>query len=528
MPNASLRPSCARRRASPRRRAAGTLLSAVVYAWVGAGCTGTSDVEPPPPQVVDDPADSLVAPDPSVIESEVRYDLGPAMGSLDKGVPRAFGDIEKRLGVENNGRVHFAYAARRTPFRIAFDGRRATISTIVEYEGRGWYDPPVGPTVSAACATGDVPKPRARVTLVSDLALNREWELVTRSRIATIEPVTDSIRDRCRVTVFRIDVTDRVIRATRGVLETQLRRLDSAIAAVKTRGRFERWWRDMSRPIRLTDSVWFTINPVDVRLRSVRSDSGNLVAAMRLTARPRIETGNRPNDFDLFTPLPPLLRTDAASGRGGGGLRVALDGELDYAVASRMLQRALGGKRIDIGNRNLTIQEVDLRGIGAGRIALGVRLTGAVTGRVYLIGTPTYDAKADQLLVPDLGYDLHTSNTLVQGLAWLKDDAIRDFLRERARFPVNAQLDRLRQLAERGMNRELTRGVRIIASLDQAEAVGVRAMRAALRVRALATGSARLEIDKPVTLARGQNPPSPAPAKAVPNPFSLKKGQDKD
>ena len=102
-----------------------------------------------------------------------------------------------------------------------------------------------------------------------------------------------------------------------------------------------------------------------------------------------------------------------------------------------MLRRALVGKEIPIANRKLTIQSVDLLGIGGGRVALGVRFTGGVMGHMYLTGTPSYDPEADQLLVPDLAYDLRTSDALVQGLAWLKDDAIQNFLREKARFPVN-------------------------------------------------------------------------------------------
>ncbi|MGQ0649101.1 MAG: DUF4403 family protein [Gemmatimonadaceae bacterium] len=505
------------------RGAAALRRAGALAAFLVLGCTGAPELEAPPPLVVDDPADSLAPIEPSIIESEVRYDLGPAMASLERAVPRSFGDMEHRMQIPTNQRTWFAFAARRTPFDIRFNGHRASISTVIEYEGRGWYHPPIGPFVSAACATGDVPKPRARVQLVSDLALTRRWELVTRTRIGSIEPMSDSARDRCRVTIFRIDVTDRVMNATRGVLEAQLRQLDSAIANVKTRSRFERWWRDMSRPIRLTDSVWFTINPSDVRLRGVRSDSGELIAGLRLTARPRIETGNRPNDFDLFTPLPPLLRADT----GQQGLHVALDGEIDYAVATAMLKRALVAKRIDIGDRHLVIADADLRGIGAGRVALGVRFTGGVSGMMYLTGTPVYDPRADQLLVPDLAYDLHTSNALVLGLAWLNDDAIRDFLRARARFPVNSQIDRLRALAERGMNRDLAQGVRLVATLDRANALAVRAMRSSLRVRAEATGAAHLEIDKPVRIARAVTREAPALAdSAGQNPFSLPKRPD--
>ena len=459
-------------------------------------CSGAPEVDAPPPLVVDDPPDSLALIEPSVIESEVRYDLEPALTAIESGVPRRFGDIEKRLPMEGNKRAHFSFAATRAPFRIAFDGKQATVSTTIEYEGRGWYKPPVGPEISAACGTGGVPRPRARVRLVSKLALTPGWTLQSRSRIATVEPVSEEARDRCRVTVFRVDVTEKVMRATSAELQKQLLSLDRSLATVKARARFERWWRDVSRPIRLTDSVWFTINPVDVKLRGMTNDSGSLVAGLRVTARPRIHTGNRPNDFDLFTPLPPLGRADSTQ----GALRVTLDGHIDYGVASGMLRGALAGKTINIGPRRVVVSDVEIRGIGGGRIALGVRFGGGVFGQVFLTGTPSYSQELDQLLVPDLAYDLRTQDLLVQGIAWLKDDAILSFLREKARFPVNSQLDRLRVLAEQGMNRDIATGVRLVARLDRARAISVQARVGVLRVRALATGEAHLEVDKPLTV----------------------------
>jgi hypothetical protein len=478
---------------------------------VAAACAQAPDIDAPPPLVVDDLTDSLPPAPPSVIASEIRYELAPALEAMEKAVPRRFGDIGKRLQAGDNRRAHFAFAASRAPFRISFDGRRATVSTTVEYEGRGWYNPPIGPEVSAACGTGGVPRPRARVRIQGDLALTPDWSISARSRVSQVAPASDDVRDRCRVTVFRIDVTEKVMTATRGVLDAQLRTLDRSIARVQTRERVERWWRDISRPIRLADSVWFVINPRDVTLEGIRNDSGGLTADVRLVAGPRILTGGRPNDFELFTPLPPLQRR-SGSGPANRGMLVTVDGELGYDVASAMLRRALVQKRIDRGARHVIVEDVEVMGIGAGRIALGVRFGGSLSGRMWLTGSPVYDPGADQLLVPDLEFDLQTSSALVRSLAWLKDDAIITWLRERARFPVSGQLSRLRELAERGMNREFTTGVRLVARLDDAKPVSVMAYRSALRVRATATGVARLEIDKP--LGRAEAPAAAAaPAK---------------
>ncbi|MEO5814275.1 MAG: DUF4403 family protein, partial [Gemmatimonadaceae bacterium] len=141
-------------------------------------CTGGPDLEAPPPLVVDDPADSLPTIEPSVIESEVRYDLDPAVASLEKAVPRTFGDISRRLDVETNKRLRVAFAATRAPFKVEISGQRISVSTTIEYEGRGWYKPPIGPEISSACGTGaNVERPRARVSLVSQLSLTPEWSL---------------------------------------------------------------------------------------------------------------------------------------------------------------------------------------------------------------------------------------------------------------------------------------------------------------------------------------------------------------
>lgn len=465
-------------------------------------CERAPELAPPPPDTlaeIDEGGEPLPA---SVVESQVRYELAPALTALERSVPRTFGDIDKRLPVASNRRVHVAFAARRSPFTISVDSQRVTISSVVEYEGRGWYKPVIGPEVSAACGTGNVPKPRARVRLESTIRLQESWSLAARTRVTRVVPYSDDKRDKCAVTVFRIDVTDRVMRATRDVLEKQVQTLDRALAGVNTKARFERWWRDISRPIRLGDSIYLTINPRKVQLGRVAVDSGFAVAHVRLEALPRIETGNRPNDFALFTPLPPLL-PGALEGR---GMRVSLEATFGYDVATDLIRKALVGRTFERGGRSVRIRDVSLSGIGGGRVALGVRFDGDARGVVYLTGTPSYDNAADQLLIPDLDYDLHTASLLVKGLAFLGDEKLRDLLRENARFPLQGQLDRLRELAVKGMNRNLAEGVSLVASLERVQNVGVRATRANLRARADAGGTIQLHIARPVTVAGASAP----------------------
>ena len=496
------------RRPPPKRRTQ-ALIGAAVAVALALGSwlfwSRSPEFEAPPPVARDDVVDSLAPIRKSIVDAEVRYDLDSALIAIEKAVPRRFGDIEQRHQMGDNKRAHFAFAASRSPFVINVDGRTVTISSVVEYEGRGWYRPPIGPTISAACGTGEVPKPRARVRVESTLRLTEGWTLAANSRVTRAVPYSDEARDHCKVTIFRIDVTERVMKATQDQLQRQLQAVDRAMARVNTRDHFEKWWRSMSRPIRLTDSIYFTINPTAVELGPIDVDSGFATAHLRLEAEPRIVTGNRPNDFDLFTPLPPLRTRKLA----GDGLRVSLEGEFGYDVGNTLLRKQLVGKTIERGKYRLNIRDISITGIGGGQVALGVRVDGSVRGRFFLTGTPAYDNTKDELYVPDLAFDLQTEDLLVKGLAWLRDDWIRDFLRERARFPVADQLDRLRRLAEQGMNRRLTEGVELVATVERGENVRIRATRRALLVRADAAGQARLEINKPLKLKRVAPPGEP-------------------
>jgi hypothetical protein len=196
-------------------------------------------LDAPPPVVLADLPDSIAPLPASVVEAPITYDMSGAMDSLERAIPRKYGDITQRLRAEagTNRRAHFAFAVARSPFRLRLDGRTVSLSTIIEYEARGWYLPLIGPEMSAACGTGGVPRPRVAATLISSAEITPDWRLRTRTRIGRLEPVTDSARDRCRVTVFRIDVTNRVIDATRKLLEQGLApSMEASPAGIHDRG----------------------------------------------------------------------------------------------------------------------------------------------------------------------------------------------------------------------------------------------------------------------------------------------------
>jgi len=458
-------------------------------------------LDAPQPHVSSEIVDSLPGMPLSIVEAPVTYDLDTAIDSLEAAVPRTYGDLDQKIVTAKNERVSFSFLLHRSPFRVTVRGQSVTISADVEYSGRVWYRPPIGPEVEVACGTdNDLPR-RATLTLESTGELTPSWGLRTKSRVVRLAAYSDSARDRCRLTFLRLDVTERVLETTNQMLETNLAIFDETVARWPVRPRFEKIWRDLQTPLWLADSVYITINPSQALLGSIGANGKTAFANLRLVAAPRVTTGPKPKLE--YVPLPPLERV----GDMGRGARVIMDASFTYPVATMMLRKELVGRTLDLGGHRIRIRDVRISGLGGRKVALGVLLSGAIRGRLFFTGTPSFDLRDHQIAVPDLDYDVGTAQILVSGYEWLNDVKLRDFLREQARLPDSAVMRQLSELAEKGINRELpARGTRLSGRIDQAGVIAVRATLEEIRIRALADADLKLSIDRAPSIPR---PPDP-------------------
>lgn len=450
-----------------------------------AGCERKLDIDAPPPAVMAD-TDTLPSLPTSTLDIPLTYDLAPVVRALEGAVPKRFGNIEERHEVKGQPRMHVAFEAARDPFQVSLDGQTAHLTAIIHYAGKGWYKAPVVPEVSGSCGIGGE-RPRLRIEVTSPLAITPGWRLRGKTRIGQIEPASQANKDKCRVTVFNINVTDRVVDATRGILEGKRSMVDQKIGSLDIRKRFEEWWHLLQRPIPLTDSVWLVINPSAVRMGNTVGVKRTLVTALGFSASPRVVTGAQPPTVE--TPLPQLYPAAV-----GDGLHILLEGVLDYSLASDLLKKQLAGKIIEGKGQSLVVKDVRLFGIGGGKLALEVDFRGTVSGRIYFIGTPRYNPATKELFVPDLDYDAGSANLLVKGFEWVKHDDVRDYFRHHAQWPVTDIVAKGREQLAKGLNRDLAPGVKLTADVKEVQGLSVHAQRRAIRLRARADASARLTV----------------------------------
>lgn len=406
---------------------------------------------------------------------------------LEEAVPRTHGVADSLRPLPDRGRTSIAVALERGPFRASLVEDVAYVATTLRYRLRLSYDLPALPDPGGSCGLDEERPPRLAVALRSPISLASDWTLRTRTAVVDVRPASDEGGDRCEVTFLGLDVTDRVVAGARGFLEDHLDAIDGRAARVDTRARFEQWWEVLREPVQLGDSLWLTIGPESVMRGPITGAGDTVRVSLGLRARPRIVLGSRPSP--LARDLP-----DLDSGTIEPRLDLLVDGRAGYDAGSQFLSERLVGTELRWRDTEVRIDSLRVYGVGGGRLAMRVAVSGDLRGRLYLTGTPSIDPTALRISVPDLDFDIATGEAVLGIVPALAAFSLRDFLREQASWPVDPAVRWLGDWLGRGLNRQLSSELRVAGTVDTVRIEGVYPLSEFLLVRMSARGTARLAI----------------------------------
>ena len=426
-------------------------------------------------------------PERSRLNVPLEYDFTPILAQVERIVPKTFGSMDSVHAIKDDDRKHYAFAATRGPFTAFADGNKLHLRATWQYTARGYYKPPLAPTISAGCGNGSE-RPRLVVELATPLSISSKWHLISHAQVVTVEAASTEQRDHCDVSFLHRDVTPSVVDAARAGITSQLATIDKKIGTVDLSEKVAEWWGILARPIRLRDDVWLLLGPEQLRLGRVRGRSKILTVPVSLDARPRVLTGSEPA---VVTPPLPALGRDTA---GADGFHVVMDGMVDYGTASRELTTAFDAKTFSESGHTVTLHQVSILPQPKGQLGLAVVFSGDASGTLQLLGTPKLDHLHHEITVPDLDFDLHSNSKLLKSYAWLKSDALRKELRHRAHIGTAPVLDRGRALLLEGLNRKLGDAVTLSGTVDSVAVRSLFVTRDGLVVRAEASGSAGMSV----------------------------------
>ena len=428
------------------------------------------------------------APDTSRFSVPLDYDFSAILRVVERAVPKTFGSIDSVRQAGDDTHRHYAFQADRGPFTAFADGRLVHLRATLDYQVRGWFKPIIGPTIGAGCGKDPASRPRLVIEMATPLTLTDNWHLASHAQIVRVEPASTLPQDHCDVSLLHKDITPRVVEAARIGIIDHLPDIDKKVAEVDLRNRFVEWWGLLERPIRLTDGVWLSLGPNRLAMGRVRGSGHTLRVPVTLAASPRIITS-------VDTPtvahgaLPALGRDTSAN-----GFHILIDGVVGYDAATKAVAQALEGHEFTTSGRTVRIDTTIVTPASLGRLAFTVAFSGDAHGRLRFLGTPVYNAKKREVLVPDLDYDLQTDDKLINTYAWLKADDLRAMFRQRARFSVAEAVDKGKEMLLMGLNRTIGDALKLGATVDSVAVKGLFVTRGGLIVRGEATGQAHVAV----------------------------------
>ena len=485
-------------------------LRGLMAAMLVTSACGSETIQPPPPAVTDlepDPVPVAVLP-PSYVAAPVVFNLRPTLAQIEAVVPKKFGstDKEKRIQVmKGTPDVWVAPELTRSPFVFGFKDNTLTIATVLEYQAKAWAKGLVL-THSVSCGTDPKkPKPRIKMVLSVTYDLTPDWRLKTTTRAIELAPVSREERDQCEISAAKIDVTQKIADAARGAVEKALVTLDEKLSHISLAKPIGNIWLTLQKPISISGgTLWLLVQPQAVSFGGIIATDSTLTARLALLAQPRMLSGPRPPDGT--NALPKLGR----GVEGGDTAMVQMDALLVYPAATKLIGKALIGKKFGPKWRPIKVEELTILPAGKGRVLLSLGLEGRVKGTVNVVGTPNYEQATDTISIKDLGFDVNTEAYLGKAAGWLISGPLLNMVREHAQFPAAALMQEVLDLANKNINRELSKGIFLRGTLSSAQPIAVQAMRDGLMAHAKASGRLWLEISKedliPASLNVGGGP----------------------
>ena len=482
----------------------------IVAILVVTSC-GSEAIQPPAAAVSDVEADPVPVAElpPSYVAAPVVFNLRPVLAQIEAVVPKKFGstDKDKRIQVmKGTPDVWVAPELTRSKFDFGFKDNTITIGTTLEYQAKAWAKGLVL-THSVSCGTDPKkPKPRIRMALSVTYDLTPDWRLKTTTRLVELAPVSREERDQCEISAAKIDVTQKIADAANGAATKALAGLDEKLSRVSVAKPIGNIWLTLQRPISISGgTLWLLVQPQAISYGGITATDSTLTARLSLLAQPRMLSGARPPDGT--NPLPKL-------GRGVLGVDTAavqMDALLVYPAATKLIGKALVGKKFGPKWRTIRVEGVTVLPAGKGRVLLSLELKGRAKGTVNVVGTPNYDPVTDTISVKDIGFDVNTEAYLGKAAGWLISGPLLEFVSKYAQFPAAALMQEVLELANKNINRELSDGIFLRGSLSSAQPLAVQAMRDGLLAHAKAEGRLWVEISKedliPASLGAGAKKP---------------------
>lgn len=227
-------------------------------------------------------------------------------------------------------------------------------------------------------------------------------------------------------------------------------------SAFNARNQVEKVWNRMNSVHKLTDQppTWLRITPRKLTLRQFEYTPDAIESGLALEIETHVFVQDAAPEL-LPAPLPAFDMSETV----GDEFQLSIPVEVSYAMINKQLQTQLAKARFNLPDRAwLTITNAAVEPYGDG-ILLKVDFDGkqglmkSVSGRMYIVGIPVFDAATGQLRVEQLSYTAETENLLAKNVEWLAHAKLLDSIQAAAVINLNGELEKVKGKANEALGK---------------------------------------------------------------------------
>lgn len=405
--------------------------------------TSCGSIVPQQPQITNETP--LTLPETrGVIRIPLEINLEPFLNQADRSIPRTF-----RGNEEQCDGLSFKYYFIREP--IEFNGLKKTMSFKIngEYNIQANYcaqcssvfgsDPfCLTPRLYVSCGIGE-PLRKIGIDFESDISIAENYLLKSKTRLMDVKTI-----DPCELSFFHYDASKLIEREMSAYLKNMEREIDDQIETVDLKTPINEAWKVMQEAILIPNLGYLYFQPRAIGIEPVSFNKkiANLVINMELS--PVLSTDSIRRVKQSLPFLSKITTKDKFS--------LPLLTLASFDSINAILSKEVRGMTIPFNKKQITITDAVALGPVGKQLLFKVYFTGSKKGVLFLLGTPTYDSKTQEISFPDLTFDIRSRDAILKSAKWLFDKKLTEAFRLKAKYDLSDQLEKARLEIDKQLN----------------------------------------------------------------------------
>lgn len=329
-----------------------------------------------------------------------------------------------------------------------------------------------------------------RMTFNTKLKIGVFWTLEPQTALQKYDWIEKPVITGGSISLPVTFIADRVIKSQQKVITEAI---DNEIKhQIELRKYVEEGWNALHQPIQLYNNpnAWLRISPSNISVTPLTGNKDFAHATITIDGVAETFVGAKP--AVKLVNLPNASYANSSS----GNFVISLINEMSYEQASALAHQHLAGSTFTSSNgkKKITIDSVSIYG-GGDNLIIKTKVSGNVTGHIYLKGKPTYDSLTQTIYLKNLDYSIETKNAMIKTGNWIMKSSLTKRMQEALRYSVADDMAKMKKEANSYISSyNVTKNVLVKASINQLSPKEIFITEGSIKAVIFATGSMKLSI----------------------------------